>query len=66
MSRGSVVLDTSALLALMYKESGSDQVLERIVANGGQMSSVNLAELVSKQAGYNLPRYIDLCSTYRH
>jgi ribonuclease VapC len=55
MSKSSVVLDTSALLALMHRELGSVTVRDFILANGGEISSVNLAELVSKQLELGIP-----------
>jgi len=40
------VLDTSALLALLLNESGADEVMK--VIDDSLVSSVNLAELISK------------------
>lgn len=41
-----VVLDTSAVLALLWAEPGADRVYD--VLSGSTMSAVNLAELVAK------------------
>ncbi len=45
---GPVVLDASAVLALVYREPGHDQVLDRLP--GAVISSVNWAEIVAKLA----------------
>ena len=42
-----VVLDASALLALVFREPGADVVVEALKA-GTQMSAVNAAEVVSR------------------
>jgi len=49
----SVVLDSSAILALLFGESGRDEVAQAI--DGAAISAVNLAEIVSKLAdiGYS-------------
>lgn len=46
------VLDTSALLALIFGEPGADRVVQRI--DGARVSSVNLAEFAGKlvERGY--------------
>jgi ribonuclease VapC len=44
----SVVLDASALLALVFNEAGADEVAHHIP--GSRISAVNLAEVVAKAA----------------
>lgn len=51
MSR--VVLDASALLALIHREPGHDQVAQ--VVAGSAISAVNLAEVVGKLAERGVP-----------
>lgn len=51
MSR--VVLDASALLALLQNEPGSDRVMEQLA--GALISSVNLSEVVAKLAERGMP-----------
>jgi len=48
-----VVLDASALLALLQDEPGGDRVLESLP--GGLISSVNLSEVVAKLAELGMP-----------
>jgi len=48
-----VVLDASALLALLQNEPGADQVLESLP--GGLICSVNLSEVVAKLAELGMP-----------
>lgn len=57
------VLDASAVLALLYSEPGSDEVLSRI--DGSIMSSVNLAEVLQKasQVGQDPGEIADLLKT---
>lgn len=43
-----VVLDTSAILAYLFDETGAEQVEPILEANLGVISSVNYAELASK------------------
>ncbi|MCR9258167.1 MAG: PIN domain-containing protein [Pseudomonadaceae bacterium] len=43
----SALLDASALLALLYEETGSDQVRSAVVA-GAAMSAVNAAEVAAR------------------
>jgi PIN domain nuclease of toxin-antitoxin system len=42
------VLDTSALLAWLWKEPGDDVVQRALTAGGCRLSAVNLAELLAK------------------
>jgi len=49
----SVVLDASALLALLQDEPGSDRVLAQLA--GALISSVNLSEVVAKLAERGMP-----------
>ena len=48
------VLDASALLALLLDEPGAQRV-EEAVAEGASMSTVNLAEVLSKLAERGIP-----------
>lgn len=48
--RGAVVLDASALLALLNKEPGSDRVESYVLQGGAAMSAVNLSEVIAKHA----------------
>ena len=48
MSSSSVVLDASALLAMLHNETGSDVVLEHMAGNDAYVCSVNLCEVASK------------------
>jgi ribonuclease VapC len=50
----SIVLDASAVLAILHKESGSEMVAERL-RDGGELSAVNLAEVISKQQEFSIP-----------
>jgi len=52
MKRG--VLDASALLALLNGESGSEQVAS-VIANGAAISTINLAEVVTKLSEIGMP-----------
>lgn len=47
-----IVLDSSALLALIFNENGADIV--RAVAQAGVMSTVNLAEVVTKLVDHGM------------
>jgi len=49
----SAVLDTSALLALLHNEPGADKVMK--VIDDALVSSVNLAELISKLVANGAP-----------
>ena len=49
-----VVLDASALLALLNKEPGNEFVAE-FIENGAIMSAVNLSEVVAKLSEAGLP-----------
>ena len=49
-----VVLDASALLALLNKEPGNELVAE-FIENGAIMSAVNLSEVVAKLSEAGLP-----------
>ncbi len=51
------VLDASALLALLKRELGSDQVALAI-ESGSEISAVNLAEVVAKLAEAGMPEPI--------
>lgn len=44
----SVVLDASAILAIVFREPGANKVIER--AEGAQLSAVNLLEILTKAA----------------
>lgn len=48
------VLDASALLALLNRESGSEQVAN-VVAEGAAISTVNLSEVVAKLGEAGMP-----------
>ncbi len=48
-----MILDASALLALLNDESGADEV--RIAIGQAKMSAVNVAEVVGKLADYGMP-----------
>ena len=52
MTRG--VLDASALLALLNREPGSEQVAN-VVAEGAAISAVNLSEVVAKLGEVGMP-----------
>ena len=52
MSDGSVVLDASALLALLQGEPGSDVVTDLLP--GSVMSAVNLSEVIAKLTDHGL------------
>lgn len=49
-----VILDASAVLALFFREPGSDVVAENI-QHGAVLSSVNLSEVISKQLEVGIP-----------
>jgi ribonuclease VapC len=55
MNKQQIVLDTSAFLALVHREAGHEQVVECLSDNEGVMSSVNLAEVLSKQTEFGIP-----------
>ncbi len=55
MKRG--VLDASALLALLNREPGSEQVAS-VVADGAAISAVNLSEVVAKLCEVDMPEAI--------
>lgn len=44
------VFDTSALLAVIFSESGAEAALEHLVPPGGEVSAANWAEVGSKLA----------------
>ena len=48
------VLDASALLALLSREKGWEQV-EQAIAGGAAISTVNVAEVVSKLSDAGMP-----------
>ncbi len=50
-----VVLDTSAVLAYLFEESGADNVSPVLETCSGIISSVNYAELVSKLVDLGMP-----------
>ncbi len=52
-SASSLVLDASALLALVFNEAGAD-VVEEAMSGDVAMSAVNLAEVVSRLVDYGL------------
>lgn len=49
-----VVLDASALLALLNKERGSERVAE-FIENGATISTINLSEVVAKLSEAGMP-----------
>jgi len=53
-----VVLDTSAVLAYLFGETGADKVLPVLEAGSGLISSVNYAELVEKLVDQGMPTEI--------
>ena len=53
MSDGRVVLDASALLALLQNEAGAERVADHL--SGGAMSAVNLSEVVAKLIDHGMP-----------
>ncbi len=53
MSDEWVVLDASALLALLFNEAGADAVAARLV--GATISAVNLSEVAAKLADQGMP-----------
>ena len=53
-----VVLDTSAVLAYLFGETGADSVYPILEAGLGLMSSVNYAELVGKLFDQGMPTEI--------
>ena len=53
MSEGIVVLDASAVLALLQNEAGVDVVAKLLPR--GAMSAVNLSEIVAKLTGHGMP-----------
>jgi len=50
-----VVLDTSAVLAYLFEEAGTDKVSTVLESGSGVISSVNYAELVSKLIDRGMP-----------
>lgn len=55
MNRRSVVLDASAVLALLFREPGSDLV-ESYLENGeSMMSAVNVSEVLANQQELQMP-----------
>jgi PIN domain nuclease of toxin-antitoxin system len=50
----SAVLDASAMLALLHREPGGEQV-EAVVALGATISTVNLAEVIGRLADAGVP-----------
>lgn len=50
-----VVLDTSAILAYLFDETGAEQVAPILESNLGVISSVNYAELASKLVDKGMP-----------
>ena len=50
-----VVLDTSAVLAYLFAETGAEHVAKVFANASGLMSSVNYAELVSKLVDRDMP-----------
>lgn len=48
-----VVLDASAVLALLQHEPGRDEVIRHL--RGAYLSTVNLAEVLAKMADYGVP-----------
>jgi ribonuclease VapC len=54
LSNSSVVLDASALLALLQGEPGSDTVANMLSASA--MSAVNLSEVAAKLTEHGMPR----------
>lgn len=50
-----VVLDTSALLAYLFEETGADKVSPILEAGSGVIGSANYAELVTKLVDKNMP-----------
>ena len=53
MSNGPVVLDASALLALLQNEAGAEVVADLLAV--GAMSAVNLSEVVAKLMDHGVP-----------
>ena len=53
-----VVLDTSAVLAYLFQESGADKVSLVLETGSGLISSVNYAELVAKLIDHGMPSEI--------
>jgi len=53
-----VVLDTSAVLAYLFQESGADKVSFVLETGSGLISSVNYAELVGKLIDHGMPSEI--------
>lgn len=51
-----IVLDASALLAILLSEPGNDEAADHL--EGACMSSVNLAEVISKLASRNIARNV--------
>jgi PIN domain nuclease of toxin-antitoxin system len=47
------VLDASAILALLNRETGSEKVADKI--NDSIVNAVNLSEVVSKMNDYSIP-----------
>lgn len=61
MSEGPIVLDASALMALLLGEPGSDAVAARLV--DATISSVNLSEVAAKLAEHGMPA-AEIASTF--
>ena len=58
MGRGvTVVLDASAVLAVIFSEAGGDRVLPHLASADSRMSAVNLAEVAGRlvDAGFSDP-----------
>lgn len=53
-----VVLDTSAVLAYLFQETGADKVLPILEEGLGVISAVNYAELVGKLVDQEMPTEI--------
>lgn len=53
--RNTVVLDASALLALLNREPGYERVESHVLREGAVMSAVNLSEVVAKNADRGIP-----------
>jgi PIN domain nuclease of toxin-antitoxin system len=54
LSNGPVVLDASALLALLQNEPGAEVVADLLPA--GAMSAINLSEVVAKLMDHGMPQ----------
>ena len=49
------VLDASAVLAWLWQENGAERVVDLLIEGGCHLSSVNLAEVVTKALDKGLP-----------